>query len=173
MLSHTLVPIYRLVRDSYVFAEDLPVLDNPAVVNNVALDVIPDDGKEHFVAFLVNVRKRIIGVCEVSSGIINASLVRPAEVFQAHVLHNADVVRRPYTSELAALLGTACEALACAIVVVHNHPSGDTFPSAEDGHVTRRLQAAGSILGIELLDHMIVSHANPSVFYSYRGAGSL
>jgi DNA repair protein RadC len=67
---------------------------------------------------------------------LNASLVHPREVFEPAIIHN------------------------CAqIIVAHNHPSGDAEPSAEDLEITKRLQQAGKILGIELLDHVIISHS--------------
>jgi len=70
----------------------------------------------------------------VSKGTLTSSLVHPREVFSSAVLHRA-----------------------ASIVVAHNHPSGDPEPSAQDRATTRRLQRAGKLLGIELLDHLILA----------------
>jgi DNA repair protein RadC len=72
-------------------------------------------------------------VCTVSIGTLDSSLVHPREVFKDAIL-----------------------ASAAAIIVVHNHPSGDPSPSAEDRRITTRLQECGTLLGIELLDHIIL-----------------
>jgi len=74
----------------------------------------------------------------VSNGIADASLVHPREVF------------RP-----------AVERSASAIALVHNHPSGDVTPSAEDVRVTRQLIEAGTVMGIKVVDHVIVAPAPP------------
>jgi DNA repair protein RadC len=89
--------------------------------------------KEHFVSLLLDGKNRIIAVDKVSVGTLNQSLVHPREVFKTAVL-----------------------SAAAAIILVHNHPTGDTTPSAEDKDVTTRLKAAGDILGIRILDHVII-----------------
>ena len=89
--------------------------------------------KETFHVLVLDTRHRLIGREQVSVGTLTTSLVHPREVFRA-----------------AILLGGA------SIVVVHNHPSGDPEPSAEDEAVTRRLGEAGRLLGIPLLDHVVV-----------------
>ncbi len=89
--------------------------------------------QEVFFALLLDSRHRLIGEVEVSRGSLNQSLVHPREVFA------------PALRESAA-----------AILVLHNHPSGDPLPSREDHEVTRRLARAGEILGIRLLDHVVI-----------------
>lgn len=89
--------------------------------------------QEFFFALLLDSRHRLIGEVEVSRGSLNQSLVHPREVFA------------PALRESAA-----------AILVLHNHPSGDPLPSREDHEVTRRLARAGEILGIRLLDHVVI-----------------
>ncbi len=88
--------------------------------------------QEAFFALLLDSRHRLIREIEVSRGSLNQSLVHPREVFA------------PALRESAA-----------AIVVAHNHPSGDPEPSREDIEVTRRLAEAGEILGVRLVDHVI------------------
>lgn len=93
-----------------------------------------DASRERFLALLLDGRHRVIGEAEISRGTLTASLVHPREVF------------RP-----------ALRAGAAALIVVHNHPSGDPTPSLEDRRVTERLRRAGELLGIPLLDHVVVA----------------
>lgn len=93
-----------------------------------------DFRREHFMVLLLDGRHRVMSESQVSQGTLTASLVHPREVFRA-----------------------AVRAAAAAIVLVHNHPSGDPTPSVEDNEVTRRLVTAGEILGIRILDHVIVA----------------
>lgn len=94
-----------------------------------------DDGKEHFWVFGLDVRHRLTLAEELSVGCLTSSLVHPRELFRPLIL-----------------------ASCAAVIVAHNHPSGDPEPSAEDLAVTRRIAAAGSLLGIELLDHLVVGN---------------
>lgn len=89
--------------------------------------------RERFIALLLDGKHRLKRAVVVSEGTLTTSLVHPREVFRSAV------------SEAAA-----------ALVVAHNHPSGDPEPSPEDFEVTRRLIAAGALLGIPLLDHLVV-----------------
>lgn len=90
--------------------------------------------KEHFVVFFLDTRNQQIQREIISIGTLNANLVHPREVFEPAILHNA-----------------------AQIIVCHNHPSGNPEPSDEDLAITRRLQEAGKILGIEVLDHVVVT----------------
>ncbi len=98
--------------------------------------------RESFHVLLLDGRQRLIGLEAVSVGTLTASLVHPREVFR-------EAIRRA----------------AAAMLLVHNHPSGDPGPSIEDRDVTRRLQAAGELLGIRVLDHVIVAEGG---YYSFR-----
>jgi DNA repair protein RadC len=93
---------------------------------------VQDDAREHFVALYLDGRHRAIADAIISIGTATASLVHPREVFQP-----------------AIALG------ACALLIGHNHPSGDSSPSPEDLEITRRLADAGRLVGIVLLDHII------------------
>jgi len=93
---------------------------------------IHDDAHEHFIALYLDGRHRAIADAIVSIGTATASLVHPREVFQPAIAVGA-----------------------CALLIGHNHPSGDPTPSAEDLEVARRLAEAGRILGIALLDHVV------------------
>lgn len=90
--------------------------------------------QERFAVLLLDGRHRLIRQETVSQGTLTASLVHPREVF------------RPALREAAA-----------ALILVHNHPSGDPTPSPEDREVTRRLARAGELLGVRVLDHVIVA----------------
>ena len=89
--------------------------------------------QETFLALLLDGKHRLLRAVRVSEGTLTTSLVHPREVFRAAVRESA-----------------------AAVIVVHNHPSGDPEPSQEDLEVTRRLREAGVLLGIPLLDHVIV-----------------
>ncbi len=103
--------------------------------------------KEKFLALYLDTAHRVIHWEKVSLGTLDTSLVHPREVFHP-----------------------AVERTAAAVVVVHNHPSGETNPSQEDVELTRRLLEAGRIMGIELLDHVIVSDEG---FFSFKEGGLL
>lgn len=101
--------------------------------------------REHFKTVLLNAKHRVLGVADVSVGCLTSSLVHPREVFK-------EAIRRS----------------SAAVVLVHNHPSGDPSPSREDILVTERLVRAGEILGIQVLDHVILGD---SAFVSLREKG--
>jgi DNA repair protein RadC len=106
----------------------------PSDVAQLFRDSIPSPEVEHFVAFSLNSRNVPTSTRIVSIGTLNASLVHPRDVFVWAVRERA-----------------------ASIIIAHNHPSGDPTPSEEDLAITRRLTEAGKILGIELLDHVIVT----------------
>ena len=103
--------------------------------------------REFFVAILLNRKNVPLGVNLVSVGSLSATTVHPREVYKPAIL-----------------------ASAAALIVAHNHPSGDPRPSLEDDKLTRNLAEAGQILDIELLDHIIVGSDS---FYSFRDEGVL
>ncbi len=107
-----------------------------------ALQEFRDQPKEHFVALYLNTRNNLLRREVVAVGGLNASAVQPRDVFAP-----------------ALPLGAA------AVIVAHNHPSGDVQPSPEDLEVTRQLQAAGRLLGIEVLDHLVLA---PQRYLSLR-----
>lgn len=89
--------------------------------------------QEHLQVVLLNTKNFVVGTPTVYIGSLNASLIRVAEVFRDAVKENC-----------------------AAIIVAHNHPSGDPTPSPEDVRVTRELVAAGKLLDIEVLDHLVI-----------------
>jgi DNA repair protein RadC len=103
--------------------------------------------REHFLVLYLNARNVVIHEETISIGSLNANIVHPREVF------------RPAISRSAA-----------AVILVHNHPSGDVTPSQEDLNLTARLVEAGRLLGIEVLDHLIVGESR---YLSFRSESYL
>ena len=96
---------------------------------------------------MLNSKSMLIGESNVSKGTVNASLITPRELFIEALQKNA-----------------------VAIVIMHNHPSGDPTPSQEDIITTNRIKNAGNLIGIELLDHIIIGN---NCYISFREAGML
>lgn len=88
---------------------------------------------EQFGLVLLDTRHRVLRTTIVASGTLNSTIVQPRDVFRE------------------AMLGSAA-----AVVVFHNHPSGDPTPSQDDIELTRRLRAAGVLMGIEVVDHLVL-----------------
>ncbi|MDT8340454.1 MAG: DNA repair protein RadC [Longimicrobiales bacterium] len=113
--------------------ETPPRIRGPEDVHRRMAPQLRDLEQEEFHALLLNTQHAVIREVLVTRGILDASLIHPREVF------------RP-----------AIAAGAAALILVHNHPSGDPTPSAEDVAVTRQLEAAGRTLGIPVLDHVVI-----------------
>ena len=114
---------------------EAPVIKSPAEVYRAATQLLAlhEEPEEHFCIFCLNTKNKIVGVHTISIGSLSATIVHPREVFKAALLNNAS-----------------------AIILIHNHPSGDPEPSRQDIETTRRLVEAGEILGIDVLDHVVV-----------------
>ncbi|MDO8495112.1 MAG: DNA repair protein RadC [bacterium] len=93
--------------------------------------------KEHLVALYLNAKNQLVHKETISMGTLNANLVHPREVFEPALKYSA-----------------------AQIIAAHNHPSGDPKPSEDDLEVTKRLTEVGKMMGIELMDHVIVSKNN-------------
>lgn len=106
-----------------------------------------DRRKEYFLTLLLDGKNRIIRQEQISEGSLNQSIVHPREVFIAAVKESA-----------------------AAVILVHNHPSGDPAPSREDREITRRLKESGDIMGIRVLDHIIIGDGS---YYSFVEMGLL
>jgi DNA repair protein RadC len=130
----TLIAAFSLARKmANELRRDMPVLDTPEAVAMLMREDMRLREVETFHVLLLNTRRRLIEVNKISDGTLDTLLVHPREVF------------RP-----------AIAAGAAAIVLVHNHPSGDPSPSEADIKVTRDLIRAGQVLKIEVLDHVIL-----------------
>ena len=116
-------------------------------VYNHFVDELKDKKKEHFYALYLDTKNRIIEQELVSVGILDASLIHAREVFNPAIKANAK-----------------------SVLLVHNHPSGDCEPSSADIEVTRNLVAAGELLGIDIIDHIIIGDEK---FMSMRKQGMI
>ena len=101
--------------------------------------------KEIFKALLLDTKNQIIKITDISMGSLNSSIVHPREVFSEAIKYGTN-----------------------SIIFVHNHPSGDPTASAEDIQTTQRLENAGNILGIKVLDHIIIGDGR---FFSFKEKG--
>ena len=121
------------------------VIRSPSDARNLLSAEMRDLDKEHFRAILLDTKNQVLGVETVSVGSLDSSLVHPREVFKGAVKRSA-----------------------AAIILVHNHPSGDPTPSGDDIRITRQLIQAGRIMGIEVLDHLILGEGR---YLSFREQG--
>jgi DNA repair protein RadC len=153
---------YRFAADSEDEAREKAAAPNAAVshwkASNLTIKAVPEalcnplevadkcrsfrkTKKEHFVVFFLDTHHNIIGRETVSVGTLNTSLVHPRECYRTAILKNS-----------------------AAVIFAHNHPSGSLEPSLEDVAVTKRLVEVGKLIGIEVLDHVIVtSHSHKSL----------
>lgn len=124
-----------------------PVIRNPQDAFELVRGEMAYLDREHFRVINLNTKKQVLAIDTVSVGSLNASLVHPREVFKLPIKRSA-----------------AC------LILVHNHPSGDTKPSREDRDLTQRLCQAGALLGIDIVDHLIIGQNN---YLSMRENGYL
>lgn len=131
-LRELMAPVFRvqLIRES---GRRQGVINDGHDVAEILGRYLQHEDREHFVTLMLDAKNRVIGIHTVSIGTLSAALVSPREVFKAAILANA-----------------------AAIILGHNHPSGDTTPSPEDIQVTETLKKAGALLEIEVLDHVII-----------------
>jgi DNA repair protein RadC len=128
------IPIYRvtLVREAKLTGT-YGKITSSAMASALLQTYLADVDREHFVILLLDRKNQVIGVHTVSVGSLTASVVHPREVYKAAVLSNC-----------------------AALILAHNHPSGDPQPSQEDRAMTKRLVEAGKLLGISVLDHIVL-----------------
>src|SRR5215831_5076951 len=149
----TLVAAFTLARKmAQELRQELPVLDTPEAVAGLMREDARLRTVETFQILLLNTRRRLIGEpVKISDGTLDTILVHAREVFKPAIAANA-----------------------AAIVLTHNHPSGDPTPSEADIKVTRDLIRAGQLLKIEVLDHVIIgraTHDRPKDYVSLRELG--
>ena len=146
-LSDLMPPVYRvqLVRETGI---ERPQIDGSCDAAQILCRYLENEDREHFVALMLDVKNKVIGIHTVSIGNLNSAIVSPREVFKAAILANAS-----------------------SIIVAHNHPSGDVTPSPEDIQVTKMLVNAGKLLDIEVLDHVIVGE--DGAYHSLKRSGQM
>ncbi len=111
------------------------MLNSPSTIAAYYMEDMRHKKQEHMKLLMLNTKSKLLGEAHISKGTVNASLVSPRELFIK-----------------------ALEKNAVSIILVHNHPSGDPTPSQNDLLLTRRVQEAGELIGIELLDHIIIGN---------------
>ncbi len=128
-----------------------PEIRTPADTARHVAGIAANLQQETFFVLTLNTKYRLLDCHMIGIGILDACLVHPREVYRPAIMDGA-----------------------AAIIVCHNHPSGDPTPSAEDIRLTRTLNEAAGIIGINLLDHVVIgrpSETNPHGFTSLRESG--
>ena len=138
---------YKIQREFVKEIEPEQVMRPESVAQIVRLNIDFSREQEHLVALYLNGRNQVTGSFVVSIGSLDASIVHPREVFKPAIL-----------------------ASAAAVIIAHNHPSGDVTPSAADLQVHKRIKEAGDLLGIRLLDALVVSEDR---FHSAKENGEI
>lgn len=110
-----------------------PVIKSPKDAACLMMGELRYQTKEHFMALLLSTKNHVIARAIISVGSLNASIVHPRELFREAIINSA-----------------------AAIILIHNHPSGDPAPSQEDIALTKQLVEAGNLLNITVLDHVII-----------------
>jgi DNA repair protein RadC len=148
----TLIAAFDLARRMAAeLRAESPLMDTPEAVANLMREDTRLRSVETFQVILLNTRRRLIDVAKISDGTLDTILVHPREVFKPAIAANA-----------------------AAVILMHNHPSGDPTPSEADIKVTRDLIRAGQLLKIEVLDHVVLGRATadrPRDFVSLRELG--
>jgi DNA repair protein RadC len=134
-------------RISIASPEDRPRIQSPEDAANLLLYEMGSLEQEHLRVLLLNTRNECMQSVDVYRGSLNSSLIRIGEVFREAIRQNS-----------------------AAIIVAHNHPSGDPTPSPEDIAVTRALVEAGKLVDIEVLDHLVIGQ-NRFVSLKAKGLG--
>lgn len=114
---------------------DRPVINTPDDVAKLLMQKMRYLDREHFMVLLLNTKHAVLAIETVSIGSLSSTIVHPRELFKQAIKRSA-----------------------AAIILVHNHPSGDPKPSNEDREITRRMVEIGKLLGIEVLDHIIIGN---------------
>jgi DNA repair protein RadC len=129
------IPQYgvRLVRESEFKYADRKITGGSSVSELLRTIGLHEKAGEEFYAIYLNTKNHVLGIEMISRGTLNSSLVHPREVFKGALLANA-----------------------YALVLAHNHPSGNVEPSVADKNVTKMLVAAGNLLDVRILDHVII-----------------
>ncbi|MDQ0902773.1 JAB domain-containing protein [Paenibacillus sp. V4I7] len=137
----------RMVRERTSIFYPNRVIRSPKDAADLFKQFIGDFDRESFCILCLNTKNEPTAIHQVSSGSLNASIVHPRETFKLAILANS-----------------------ASIIACHNHPSGQPDPSPEDVELTERLRDSGTLLGIELLDHIILGDGN---FVSLKERGMM
>ena len=135
------------VVDELLTTSEGQALSHSAALHGLVQNLFHSLDREHFVIVGLDAKHHIIGGSIVAIGSLTAAIVHPREVFKIAVTMNA-----------------------AALILLHNHPSGDPTPSPEDHQLTKRLVDCGELLGIQILDHLVLGYNR---YYSFADQGEL
>jgi DNA repair protein RadC len=130
-----------------ISANGIITISSPQDVASLLMNEMRYLDREHFRVLVLSTKNRVLKNCLISIGSVNSSLVHPREVFKPAIKNSAS-----------------------SVILCHNHPSGDCTPSNEDIKITAKLDEAGKLLGITVLDHVILGDG---VFVSLKEKGML
>ena len=126
----------RLIKEK-TLRDIFPPVTSDDCAANIFQELIGNLDREVMAMITLDIAQQPINASIVSVGTLTNSMAHPREIFKTAILSNAH-----------------------SIILAHNHPSGSVAPSFEDEQITRRIQEAGKLLGIELIDHLIIGHEN-------------
>jgi len=135
----------KLIKENSILY-DVRRISSPSEAAGLGRKFLEEADREQVIVCCLDTKNQPVSVNVVSMGTLNSSLVHPREVFKTAILSNA-----------------------ANIILFHNHPSGDPSPSQEDISITKRIQEAGTLLGIELLDHLIIGSEDRFCSLKERG----
>ena len=141
------IKLFQVILERYA-KEKIPKkisLTSPKLVADYFREKLGREKKEHFAILLLDSRNNLIKMSDISVGTLNTNLVHPREIFSEALRQNA-----------------------ASIILIHNHPSGDPEPSENDIEVTKRIVEAGKTMGIDVLDHIIITKIKSSSFKEKR-----
>lgn len=121
---------------------NLSMIKTPHEAAKIFVPLLRSEKKEQLYVMLLNIKNKLLGVERISLGTLNSTLAEPRDVFALAMSKNA-----------------------AALILAHNHPSGDPTPSADDKSTTERMIEAGDVLGIKVLDHIIVGAGR---YYTFK-----
>jgi DNA repair protein RadC len=130
-------------------AIDRPAVTTPADAARILIPMLDPEPVEVCGVLLLNTRRKVLAWHPLSRGTVDSTIIHPRDVIRAALLAHAT-----------------------AIIVAHNHPSGDPTPSADDRAVTERIKTAGDIFGITLIDHVIVA-GGTNQYFSFKESALL
>jgi len=138
----TILAAQELVKRALrVEEETLPIISS-AKDAILQFSELRERSREHLAALYLNARNEMLFKTHLFIGTLNANLVHPREIFENALDHNA-----------------------ASVILVHNHPSGDSHPSRADLEITKRVVSAGKIMGIDVLDHIVITK---NKFFSFK-----
>ncbi|MBI5315859.1 MAG: DNA repair protein RadC [Nitrospirae bacterium] len=141
------IPMYKIsmIRDGSVCAERKAIMSSRDVLP-ILREYFEHHDREEMLCLLLDAKHKLTGLHTISIGSLSSAIVHPRETFKCAIISNC-----------------------AAIILAHNHPSGDPTPSQEDHALTKRLKDGGDILGIPVLDHLVIGENGRYVSFAETG----